>query len=89
MEDALSHLRSIFAKEGNELPKLLNFFLTKWGDDVYSQGSYSYVAIDATGEDYDVLAQPVDNKLFFAGMGKFNLRAICQQVVCLRKMCYR
>ena len=46
---------------------MLKYYLTKWGEDVYSKGSYSYVAVDASGADYDTLAQPVDNLLFFAG----------------------
>ncbi|KAL3313453.1 Lysine-specific histone demethylase 1A [Cichlidogyrus casuarinus] len=33
--------------------------VTRWQSDVNSRGSYSYVSVDATGADYDVLGQSV------------------------------
>ena len=41
--------------------------MTNWGLDPFSRGAYSYVAVGATGEDYDILGRPVANCLFFAG----------------------
>lgn len=41
--------------------------VTDWGRDPYSYGAYSYVAVGASGEDYDTLGRPVNNCLFFAG----------------------
>lgn len=41
--------------------------VTDWGRDPFSYGAYSYVAVGASGEDYDTLGRPVDNCLFFAG----------------------
>jgi hypothetical protein len=35
--------------------------------DPFSRGAYSYVALGASGEDYDILARPVDNCVFFVG----------------------
>lgn len=40
---------------------------TKWASDPFSYGSYSFVPTGATRGDYDILAKPVKNKLFFAG----------------------
>ncbi|XP_076892094.1 lysine-specific histone demethylase 1 homolog 3-like isoform X2 [Bidens hawaiensis] len=41
--------------------------VTDWGRDPFSYGAYSYVAVGASGEDYDTLGRPVNNCLFFAG----------------------
>ena len=41
--------------------------ITRWGSDPYALGSFSYVSVGSNGSDYDILAKPVDNKLFFAG----------------------
>ena len=40
---------------------------TRWGDDPYSFGSYSYLPPGATGDHRLTLAAPVDHRLFFAG----------------------
>ena len=54
--------------------------MTRWGSEPWSRGSYSYVATGSTGEDYDIMAAPVNARgssmkesahnnpvLFFAG----------------------
>ncbi|MBS0350358.1 MAG: FAD-dependent oxidoreductase [Proteobacteria bacterium] len=43
------------------------YFLTRWSQDPYSFGSYSYLPVGATGQDRDLLAAPESNRLFFAG----------------------
>jgi monoamine oxidase len=40
---------------------------TRWSADPFAMGSYAYVAVGATPAVLDVLAEPVDDKLFFAG----------------------
>lgn len=65
VEQALTILRKIFGDKAVKKP--LAAVVTHWGKDPFSRGSYSYVAVGASGEDYDRLAKPVDNRLFFAG----------------------
>ncbi|KAH7438405.1 hypothetical protein KP509_04G013700 [Ceratopteris richardii] len=65
VEEALSVLRRLFGVVAVPEPKA--FTVTKWGSDPYSRGSFPYVAVGASGKDYDIIAQPVENKLFFAG----------------------
>ncbi|GLJ53847.1 hypothetical protein SUGI_1149590 [Cryptomeria japonica] len=42
---------------------------TRWGSDPFSLGSYSHVAVGASGrDDYDILAESMgDGRVFFAG----------------------
>jgi monoamine oxidase len=40
---------------------------TRWGGDPFAMGSYAYIAVGTTPADLDVLAEPVDDALFFAG----------------------
>ncbi|EOA15891.1 hypothetical protein CARUB_v10003981mg [Capsella rubella] len=62
---AMMVLRKLFG--GDLVPDPVASVVTDWGNDPYSYGAYSYVAIGASGEDYDVLGRPVQNCLFFAG----------------------
>jgi monoamine oxidase len=41
--------------------------MTRWGQDQWAHGSYSYPAVGVTPEDYLSLAAPIENKVFFAG----------------------
>ncbi|CAH8610132.1 unnamed protein product [Schistosoma rodhaini] len=41
------------------IPNPIDAYVTRWRTDPYSRGSYSYVAVGATGADYDILAEPV------------------------------
>lgn len=42
-------------------------WVTRWGQDAFSAGSYSYLALGSTHDDHDDLAGPVDGVLHFAG----------------------
>ncbi len=61
---AMTSLRQMY---GNDIPSPEAYVITHWNEDPYSYGSYSYIPVGASGNDYDLLAQSVDNKLFFAG----------------------
>ncbi|XVE94606.1 hypothetical protein REPUB_Repub02eG0023000 [Reevesia pubescens] len=58
-------LRKLFGEAS--VPDPVASVVTDWGRDPFSHGAYSYVAIGASGEDYDMLGRPVENCLFFAG----------------------
>ncbi|KAF5197914.1 Lysine-specific histone demethylase 1-like protein [Thalictrum thalictroides] len=64
----LDILKGIFARKGIQVPNPVQVVCTRWGKDKFTYGSYSYVAIGASGDDYDVLAESVgDGRVFFAG----------------------
>ncbi|XP_021759847.1 lysine-specific histone demethylase 1 homolog 3-like [Chenopodium quinoa] len=62
---ALRVLRKLFGNTA--VPDPVASVVTDWGRDPYSYGAYSYVAVGASGEDYDIIGRPVENCLFFAG----------------------
>lgn len=58
----------IYEPQGIEVPEPIQTVCTRWGSDPFSLGSYSNVAVGASGDDYDILAENVgDGRLFFAG----------------------
>eukprot|EP00898_Chlorokybus_atmophyticus_P002585 jgi/Chlat1/3327/Chrsp22S03478 len=67
VDRVLAILRDIYEPKGVRVPMPLATVCTRWGNDPFALGSYSNVAVGASGEDYDILAQPVGNRLFFAG----------------------
>ncbi|KAG9442909.1 hypothetical protein H6P81_018763 [Aristolochia fimbriata] len=62
---ALMVLRKLFGEDS--VPDPVASVVTNWGRDPFTRGAYSYVAVGASGEDYDILGRPVENCLFFAG----------------------
>ncbi|KAM1617186.1 hypothetical protein TB2_015840 [Malus domestica] len=62
---AIVVLRKLFGEAS--VPNPVASVVTDWGKDPFSYGAYSYVAVGASGEDYDILGRPVENCLFFAG----------------------
>lgn len=48
-------------------PKLLGYLRTNWSRDPFSYGSYSYIAKGSKRRDHRRIAEPVDDRLFFAG----------------------
>ncbi|KAE8655413.1 Lysine-specific histone demethylase 1-like protein 3 [Hibiscus syriacus] len=58
----------VYEPQGITVPEPLQTVCTRWGGDPFSLGSYSNVAVGASGDDYDILAESVgDGRLFFAG----------------------
>jgi predicted NAD/FAD-dependent oxidoreductase len=61
---AMATLRTMF---GNDIPEPEAALITRWGADIYSHGSYSFMPLGATPDHYDDLAEPIDGRVFFAG----------------------
>jgi monoamine oxidase len=64
VRDAMRVLRVIF---GQDAPDPEAWLITRWASDPFAGGSYSYLAVGASPDDYDALAEPVMDRLFFAG----------------------
>ncbi|CAJ2636546.1 unnamed protein product [Trifolium pratense] len=69
----LAILKGIFQPKGITVPDPIQSICTRWGSDPLSYGSYSHVSVQSSGQDYDILAENVGNRLFFAG------EATCRQ----------
>ncbi len=48
-------------------PDPIETIITRWGQDEFSKGAYSYPSLNTTFQDYTNLMTPVQNRLFFAG----------------------
>jgi len=62
--DAVHALRSLYADAVGEPAA---HWVTRWGQDGFSNGSYSHLAVGSSHHDHDELAGPVDGVLHFAG----------------------
>lgn len=49
------------------VPKPVEVIATRWGQDPFSLGSYSFIGPAGSGLDYETMAKPIDDRLFFAG----------------------
>jgi monoamine oxidase len=61
---AMKVLRDIF---GQTIPDPEKSLITRWQSDPFSLGSYSSIPPGASGKDYDTLAAPIGDRVFFAG----------------------
>jgi monoamine oxidase len=61
---AMAALRVMF---GDDIPEPDGMLVTRWGKDPFAFGAYSHIPPFASGDDYDALAEPVGDALFFAG----------------------
>ncbi len=64
VEEALSRLGEMF---GREVTPVAGYLVTHWGTDPYCRGAWCSVAPGGTVEDFNTLAEPIDDRLFFAG----------------------
>lgn len=57
-------LRNIY---GNQIPNPLDTKITRWGQDPFAGGSYSFLTPGSSSETRKILAEPVGKQLYFAG----------------------
>ncbi|KAI9736912.1 MAG: hypothetical protein M1818_005963 [Claussenomyces sp. TS43310] len=63
VRDATAVLRRVF---GPAVPQPVEVLITRWGQDKFARGSYSYTGPKFKANDYEVMAKPIGN-LFFTG----------------------
>ena len=61
---AMQPLRKIF---GNKIPEPIDYQITRWSSDPLACGSYSFNPVGATPSMRELLAEPLDDVLYFAG----------------------
>lgn len=61
---ALAALRTAY---GPGIPEPEAWIITRWAQDPYALGSYSYIAHGSSGDDRDALGEAVAGRVFFAG----------------------
>jgi monoamine oxidase len=64
ISDGMQTLQKIY---GKTIPSPKGYLITRWNADPYAKGSYSFIGVGASIKDYDELAKPVNNRVFFAG----------------------
>jgi lysine-specific histone demethylase 1 len=65
VKEACEILANIFKLPNVPVPS--DSIVTRWSQEKFSRGSYSFVKVGASGADYDVMAEPIDHRVFFAG----------------------
>lgn len=66
-EELVKRVMVTLRKQFGSIPDPIKYVVTHWASDEFARGTYSYISVNASGKDYDVLAEPVSNVLFFAG----------------------
>lgn len=66
VEDALAAIELV---TGETPPTPTASFVTRWQTDPYCLGSYTYPALGQSLEDFDTLAEPIEDRVLFAGEG--------------------
>lgn len=60
-------LRVLRRSYGDRIPEPESMMVTRWSQDPFALGSYSYIAVGGESGDRDILAEPIGDRLFFAG----------------------
>ncbi|HKR62739.1 MAG TPA: FAD-dependent oxidoreductase, partial [Thermoanaerobaculia bacterium] len=64
VDEAMAVLRTMFGRRAQE-PE--DYLVTRWASDPFARGSYSYISACGRGADMDALAEPIGDRLYFAG----------------------
>ncbi|XP_010114831.1 PREDICTED: lysine-specific histone demethylase 1B isoform X2 [Chlamydotis macqueenii] len=65
LQQCMTVLRELFKEQ--EVPDPVKFFVTRWSKDPWLQMAYSFVKTGGSGEAYDIIAEDIQGKVFFAG----------------------
>lgn len=64
ISEIMLHLKQIY---GNSIAEPLEFRRTQWGQHPFSHGAYSYATNGTTSNDFELLAEAIEDRVFFAG----------------------
>jgi monoamine oxidase len=64
IKNTMGNFKKQFGTELSDPESCIN---TRWSQDIYSFGSFSYIPTGASIKDFDAIAESVSDKLFFAG----------------------
>ncbi len=70
--DIMDILRKMY---GNSIPNYARIKVSKWSQDQFARGAYSFANVGASDADFDAFVAPVNDKIFFAGehtIGKYR-----------------
>lgn len=65
MKQCMVVLKELFKEQ--DVPSPVKYFVTRWSKDPWAQMAYSFVKTGGSGEAYDILAEDIQGKIFFAG----------------------
>eukprot|EP00112_Aurelia_sp_Birch-Aquarium-sp1_P011993 Seg2517.4 transcript_id=Seg2517.4/GoldUCD/mRNA.D3Y31 product="Lysine-specific histone demethylase 1B" protein_id=Seg2517.4/GoldUCD/D3Y31 len=65
IDRCLSNLKKMFPDQ--DIPEPTSYIVSHWNTEKHIEMTYSYVGLNATGEDYSNLAETIDDKIYFAG----------------------
>ncbi|XP_054237763.1 lysine-specific histone demethylase 2 isoform X2 [Indicator indicator] len=65
LQQCMTVLQELFKEQ--EVPDPVKFFVTRWSTDPWLQMAYSFVKTGGSGEAYDIIAEDIQGKIFFAG----------------------
>ena len=68
-QNMMSELQAMF---GKDIPLPTATLLTQWHNDPFAYGSYSSFSINGNIQDCDRLAEPIGDRLFFAGEATYG-----------------
>jgi polyamine oxidase len=60
-------LAFVHASTGIDPPAPTDVVASGWGHDPYARGAYSFLRIGSSRQDLDLLGEPIDGRLLFAG----------------------
>jgi monoamine oxidase len=60
-------MRVLRRSYGDRIPQPESVMITRWNQDPFTFGAYSYIPVGGDISDRDILAEPVGDRLFFAG----------------------
>jgi monoamine oxidase len=67
-EDIVHHALGVLCKLfGNACTPPKHTAVARWGQEEFSRGSYSFVGVGGSGDDYDMLARPIARRVLFCG----------------------
>jgi monoamine oxidase len=64
IELVMNNLKAIY---GDNIPDSINMLRTKWNANENALGCYSYVQQGGDSDAYNILAEPIDDRVYFAG----------------------